>query len=140
MATERVPASIDAGGDAAWTAALTPVLQAAVECRDGAEYLRQALAELAKRLAPLGIEYLAVVSGREGRWRALAESGSRTSLPHALLAHASECDSPAHEKQWWAAPLKTRDSDEPELLCAAAATPDALSSAPLWTCPSSTPT
>lgn len=125
MAAERLSASNDAVGEAAWAAALTPVLQAAVQCRDGAEYLRQALAELAKRLAPHGIEYLAVVSGREGRWRALAESSNRASPPHALLAHASESESPAHENQWWAAPLKTRDSGEPELLCAAAATADA---------------
>jgi len=52
-------------------------------------------------------DYIALAGGEDGRWVALAEVGSRRTLPIALLADVLDRETVAGEGDWVAAPLLT---------------------------------
>jgi transcriptional regulator with GAF, ATPase, and Fis domain len=86
-------------------AAAAEVLWASQQAADPATYLTAALPVVS---AAAGAMFAAVASSVGGKWTPLAETGTRQSLPHDLLAEVLDQESAVLEGDWVAMPLAPR--------------------------------
>jgi transcriptional regulator with GAF, ATPase, and Fis domain len=85
------------------------LLATANQSDDPIAWLRAALATIA---AELSASYAALVGAEEGRWSAVAETGSARSLPLELLAEVLDREAVQKHGQWIAGPLGRAPSSE----------------------------